>query len=141
MRQFTVVERIQEAEFNLIEKEFNINLTELFRDYLKKYGGMAILENTFISNASEEFQVGQFLMFDEIFKLSKEFLQEYKRKLIPFAYDPGGWHFCVCFDTGEDNGKIIVNRWTDHVPEEQFLVIANGFEEFINGLKREDEIS
>ena len=43
-------------------------------------------------------------------------------------------------DEGVDYGKIIVNRWTDYLPEEQFLVISNSFEEFINGLKREDEL-
>ncbi|MBK9580663.1 MAG: SMI1/KNR4 family protein [Saprospiraceae bacterium] len=54
-------------------------------------------------------------------------------KKIPFAYDPGGWHFCLSFD--EDTfGKVVVNRWSDHLPEDQFIVIADSFEEFINGL-------
>lgn len=139
MRQFTLIDRIQDGEFNFIEKELNILLPQILKDYLKKYGGMSIVECTFYTNEKKDFQLGQFLMFDEILNLSKEFLREYHRKLVPFAYDGGGWHFCLSFD--EDTyGKIIINRWTDHLPEEQFLVIAESFEEFINGLKREDEI-
>jgi hypothetical protein len=139
MKQFTILDRIQDAEFNFIEKELNIKLTDIFRTYLKKYGGMGIVESTFITTDKRDFQIGQFLLFDEILNLSKEFLQSYKRKLVPFAYDPGGWHFCLSFDA-DSYGKIIINRWTDHLPEEQFLVIADSFEEFINGLKAEENI-
>jgi hypothetical protein len=39
----------------------------------------------------------------------------------------------------DDFGTIYINRWTDHLPEEQFLKIADSFEEFINGLHAEDE--
>lgn len=140
MRQFNIVERIQDAEFNFIEKTIEIKLPNILKEYLKKYGGMSICESTFSSQKVGSFQIGQFLMFDEILNLSKEFLREYKRKLIPFAYDGGGWHFCLCMDEGTDYGKIIINRWTDHLPEEQFLVIADSFEEFINGLKTEENV-
>jgi hypothetical protein len=139
MRQFNIVDRIQGAEFNFIEKTLEINLPIIFKNYLSKYGGMSIYENTFFKQDIGSFEIGQFLMFDEILNLSKEFLQSYHRKLIPFAYDPGGWHFCLSFDD-ETYGKIIINRWTDHLPEEQFLVIADSFEEFINGLKTEENV-
>ena len=52
--------------------------------------------------------------------------------------DPGGWHFCLSIDE-KDYGTIIVNRWTDHSEENQFLKIADNFEEFIDGLITEDE--
>ncbi len=140
MRQFNIVDRIQDAEFNFIEKTIEINLPSILKDYLKKYGGMSIYENSFSEGEAGSFKIGQFLMFDEIINLSKEFIKEYHRKLVPFAYDPGGWHFCLSFDA-DTYGKIIINRWTDHIPEEQSLVIADSFEEFINGLKRDEEIS
>jgi SMI1-KNR4 cell-wall len=135
MRQFTLIDRIQDGEFNSIEKELNISLPQIIRDYLKKYGGMSIVESSFYTKEKKDFQLGQFLMFDEILNLSKEFLKEYQRKLIPFAYDPGGWHFCLCMDEGKEYGSIIINRWTDHLPKDQFLKIADSFEEFINGLQ------
>ena len=138
MRQFNVIDRIQDGEFSFIEKELNIQLPEILKDYLKKYGGMNIVENTFYTKDKKDFQLGQFLMFDEILNLSKEFLREYHRRLVPFAFDGGGWHFCLSFDE-ETYGKIIINRWTDYLPEEQFLIIADSFEEFINGLKTEEE--
>jgi SMI1-KNR4 cell-wall len=139
MREFNIIDRIQDAEFKFIENTLEINLPSILKDYLKKYGGMSIYESTFSFGEIGNFQIGQFLMFDEIINLSKEFLQEYKRKLVPFAYDGGGWHFCLSFDA-DTYGKIIINRWTDHLPEEQFLVIADSFEEFINGLKTEENV-
>ncbi|CAA9197383.1 hypothetical protein FLA105534_01591 [Flavobacterium bizetiae] len=134
MRHFNIVDRIQDAEFNFIENNLKIDLPNILKDFLKKYGGLSIYENTFSSNDKGDFQIGQFLMFDEILNLSKEFFHEYKRKLVPFAYDGGGWHFCLSFDP-ETYGKIVINRWTDHLPEEQFLIIADSFETFINGLQ------
>ena len=131
-----MVDRIQDAEFNFIENTLKIDLPSIFKNYLKKYGEISISESNFSSNGNGDFQIGQFLMFDEILNLSKEFFQEYKRKLVPFAYDGGGWHFCLSFDA-ETYGKIIINRWTDHLPEEQFLVIADSFEDFMNGLQEE----
>lgn len=138
MRQFTIVDRIQDAEFNFIERSSNIRFPIFFRNFMKKYGGQAIEENNYNSTGYGNFIIGQFLMFHEISSLSKEFREVYNRSLIPFAYDPGGWHFCLSFDEGS-NGAIILNRWTDHKPEEQFLKIADSFEEFIDGLKREGE--
>lgn len=80
----------------------------------------------------------KYLTYPELYKLTDEFLREYHRKLVSFAYDPGGWHLCLSFDEAT-YGNIIINRWTDNLPEEQFLVIAESFEEFINGLKTDEE--
>ena len=141
MREFTVLPMVQDFELNLIENIVGNKIPDLARSYIKKYGGLMIAEKYFFDKNGLEWELSQFNLFKELHGLTEEFLREYKRKLIPFAYDPGGWHYCLCFDEGEDYGKIIVNRWTDHLPEEQFLVIADDFEEFINGLKREEEIN
>lgn len=141
MRVFTVLPKVQEFELDLIEKIVEDKIPEIFREYIKRYGGEVILEKYFVDHSKLEWELSQFNLFKDLYGLTKEFLEEYNRKLIPFAYDPGGWHFCLCLDEGNDYGKIIINRWTDHLPEEQFLVIADSFEEFIDGLKREDEIA
>ena len=141
MREFTVLPMVQDFELNLIENIVGNKIPDLARSYIKKYGGLMIAEKYFFDKNGLEWELSQFNLFKELHGLTEEFLREYKRKLIPFAYDPGGWHYCLCFDEGEDYGKIIVNRWTDHLPQEQFLVIADDFEEFINGLKREEEIT
>jgi hypothetical protein len=134
MREFTILPKIQDFELNLIEKKIDIEIKEALRQYLKKYGGEMIVEKYFIDKNGLEWELAQFTLFKDLFGLSNEFLENYNRKLLPFAYDPGGWHFCLSFDT-ETYGKVLMNRWTDHLPEEQFVVIADNFEEFIDGLR------
>jgi hypothetical protein len=139
MREFKILPMVQDFELNLLEKIIENKIPDLVRSYIKKYGGLMIAEKHFFDKNGLEWELGQFNFFKELNGLTEEFLREYHRKLIPFAYDPGGWHFCLSFD--EDTyGKIIINRWTDHLPEEQFLVIADSFEEFINGLKTEENV-
>lgn len=133
MRVFTVLPKVQEFELDLIEKIIEDKIPQIVRDYIKKYGGDMIKERYFFDSNGLEWELAQFNLFKDLHGLTKEFLEQYQRKLIPFAYDGGGWHFCLSFDT-DTYGKIIINRWTDHLPEEQFLVIADSFEEFINGL-------
>ena len=139
MRELTLLPKIQDFELNIIEGVIENKIPSLVRDYLKKYGGNMVKEKFYFDTNGLEWELSQFNMFKDLHGLTKEFLENYHRKLVPFAYDPGGWHFCLSFD--EDTyGKIIINRWTDHLPEEQFLVIADSFEEFINGLKTEEEV-
>lgn len=138
MRDFRIKPKVQDFELNMIEEVINDKIPILVREYIKKYGGNSIYENTFIAKDGLEWELSQFNRFDDLYGLTKEFLDGYHRKLVPFAYDPGGWHFCLSFEA-DTYGKIIINRWTDHLPEEQFLVIADTFEEFINGLKTEEE--
>lgn len=138
MREFKILPKVQDFELNMIEKIVGNQLPLLVRNYIKKYGGSSIVEKYFKDKRGLEWELSQFNLFKDLHGLTEEFLREYKRKLIPFAYDPGGWHFCLCMDEGKDYGAIIINRWTDHLSEEQFLKIADSFEEFINGLKAEE---
>ncbi|HEX7904183.1 MAG TPA: SMI1/KNR4 family protein [Chitinophagaceae bacterium] len=140
MRKLTVVPRIGDKSFQIIEDIVGSKFSDNFKAIMKGYAGLNVFENIYRDRDNNIWALGSFDNFTSIYELTKEFIQNYKRKLIPFAYDPGGWHFCLCMDEGVDYGKIIINRWTDHLPKEQFLIIADSFEEFINGLKREDEI-
>lgn len=133
MREFKVLPKIQEFELDLIEKILEVRIPELVRNYLMKYGGCSIKENRYIDSTGLEWDLGQFSTFNDIYGLVKEFRDAYKCKLLPFAYDNGGWHFCLNLDS-INYGSIIINRWTDHLPEDQFLIIAENFENFINGL-------
>ena len=140
MRKLTLYPRMGDSNMKHIESIIGLPLSENFKKFLKENGGLSHYERYFTDKVQTNWEVKKYLTYTELFKLTEEFLKEYNRKLIPFAYDGGGWHFCLCMDEGVDYGKIIVNRWTDYLPEEQFLVISNSFEEFINGLKREDEL-
>ena len=119
---------------NILENTIPVNV----REYIKRYGGNSILECYFTDNKGLEWELNQFNLFIDLFKLTKEFKEKGWGLKVPFAYDPGGWHFCLSFDK-ETYGKVLINRWTDHLPEEQFLIIADSFEEFINGLQKAPE--
>jgi hypothetical protein len=81
-----------------------------------------------------------FFAVSEMIELFKEFSEILKRKMLFFEFDAGGWHYCICFEE-KDSSSVYVYRWTDPLPEEQFLKITDSFKEFIEGLKREDEIN
>jgi len=138
MRKLTIRPRLGDASLKLIENIINTTFDDFFSAFLKKNAGLSHFECIYIDKLKVEWQVQSYNDFKDLYGLTKEFLEKHNRKLVPFAYDPGGWHFCLSFDK-DTYGKIIINRWTDHLPEDQFLVIADSFEEFINGLKRGDE--
>jgi hypothetical protein len=138
MRQLTLYPRM--GNLSSIEKIVEKSLPVVFQNFMKSNGGLSHYERIFIDKEETHWEVNVYLNYSDMYKLTEEFLQSYKRKLVPFAFDGGGWHFCLCMDEGNDYGKIIINRWTDHLPEEQFLVIADNFEEFINGLKTEENV-
>ena len=121
-----------------IESIIGSPLPDNFKEFLKENGGLSHYERIYIDNQNTHWEVISYLSYVELYKLTDEFKGAYERKLVPFAFDAGGWHFCLCFDES-DYGTIIVNRWTDHIPEEQFLKIADSFDDFINGLKKEED--
>lgn len=140
MKKLNLYPRMGDSNMRHIESIINVELTEDFKDFLKLNGGLSHYERFFIDQDKTVWEVNSYLNYFELFKLTSEFLEKYKRKLIPFAFDMGGWHFCLCLDEGSDMGGIIVNRWTDHLPKDQFLKIADNFNDFINGLKTEEEV-
>lgn len=139
MREFIVLPHIKDFELNLIEDLIDLKLPAIFRCYLKKYGGLSIVEKYFIKNNQLLGELSQFDYFKDIYDLTSTLMKEFGLKMIPFAHDPGGWNFCLCMDEKKDFGSIYIYKWTDHLPEEQFFKIADSFEEFINGLRSEDE--
>ncbi len=138
MRKLTLYPRMGSSNLNILENLISDKIPILISDFLKENAGLSHYERYYKDDKNVIWEVSKYLTFGEMFKLTQEFLREYKPRLLPFAYDPGGWHFCLSFDQ-ESYGKIIINRWTDHKPEDQFLVIANNFEDFINGLRKENE--
>ncbi|PCE62851.1 SMI1/KNR4 family protein [Sediminicola luteus] len=127
-----------ERSFKLIESTIEDTFSNAFKEILKKYAGLSIEEDWFNDNKGTTWKLAAFTDFTSMHNLTKEFREKGWGVKVPFANDPGGWHYCLSFD--EDTyGKVIVNRWTDHEEKDQFLVIAESFEEFIDGLKRRPE--
>ena len=140
MKKLTLYPRMGPYNFKLIAELFQSELSNEFKEFMTYNAGLGHYERIFKDEEGTSWEVNQYLEFKEMYNLSKEFTSANWGKMLPFAFDPGGWHFCLCLEK-EYYGSIFVNRWTDHSREEQFLKIANNFEEFINGLERNpDEI-
>lgn len=135
MKNLTIAPRVGNRYFSVLEDFLGKELPDEFKLIMKKYAGLSVLEDKFIDKSNTEWELQSFDNFASIVQLSKEFNEAGLGLLVPFAYDPGGWHFCLSFEEGT-LGKIIINRWTDHAPEDQLLIIADTFEEFINGLEQ-----
>ena len=135
MKKLTLKPRLGSGNIKLIERAIEQKLPLNFKEFIIVNAGLSHYENIFTDTQGYVWEVTQYNQYKDLIGLFKEFKQSGFGLKLPFAYDPGGWHFCLSFDK-ETFGKIIINRWTDHSPEEQFLVIADSFEEFINGLQR-----
>ncbi len=134
MRKFKIRPRIGQKNLDLLDSLIGFKMPALLREILDNYSGLRITEDYFIDKNNRDWIIASFDNFASIYNLIKEFQNSGWGKKIPFGYDEGGWHFCLSFD--EDTfGKVVVNRWTDHLPDDQFVVIADTFEEFINGLQ------
>ena len=133
MKKLTVKPRLGNGNIKLLEQITNNYFPEDFKIFMMENAGLSHYENTFIDKGGIEWEVSQYNQFKDLYGLIKEFKEKGWGVKVPFAYDPGGWHYCLSFD--EDTfGKIIVNRWTDHEGKDQFIVIADSFDDFINGL-------
>lgn len=138
MRKLTLYPRMGDSNFRMIEDIVQSKLDLDFKDFMKVNAGLSHYERIYKDSNIKEWEVHQYVDFTEMYDLTTEFVNSYKRKLVPFAFDGGGWHFCLCLDES-DHRAIYINRWTDHLPEDQFLKIAESFQDFINGLQKEEE--
>lgn len=138
MRVLKIRPRFGERNFQLIENLVEGRFNDAFRNVMSNYAGLSVYENCFVDKDGREWILASFDNFASIYKLTKEFKEHGWGLKVPFAFDPGGWHYCLSFDQNTP-GKILVNRWTDHSPEDQFVIIADSFEDFISGLKEQPE--
>ena len=137
IRELTIAPRVGTYYWKLIEDALGTSLNPSFKKLLARCAGLRINENIYEDKEGRIWSLDQFVKPSVMANLTIEFLEcGYGRKM-PFAYN-NSWHLCLSFDK-ESYGKIIVNRWTDHPPEEQFLIIANSLEEFINELRVETD--
>jgi hypothetical protein len=135
MREFTVRPRMGRKNFEYLEGMVGGAFPASFTAFMTKYAGMSLEEDFYKDASGNAWIVAAYDNFVSMHSLTKEFKENGWGLKVPFAYDGGGWHFCLSFDA-QTMGKVLINRWTDHSPEEQFLVIADGFETFVNGLAR-----
>jgi len=119
----------------MLERLIGHSFSDNFKTFMTENAGLSHYENMFTDSRGVDWEVQTYNQFKDLYGLTEEFKNHGWGLKVPFAFDPGGWHYCLSFDN-DSYGKIIVNRWTDHSPEEQFLIIADSFEIFIDGLHR-----
>lgn len=134
MKELTIAPRVGTRYLQLLEETIGEPLPNSMKILLLKYSGLEVLENIYIDSDRTVWEIQTFDYIASMIDLTKEFIENGWGKILPFAYDPGGWHYCLSFEL-DTYGKILVNRWTDYPPEEQFLVIANTLESFVNSLE------
>lgn len=137
MKKLTIAPRAGKRYLKLLEESIENSLPDALLEIILNYSGIAVLEDIYVDSNARTWELQSFDHVASMVDLTKEFKNNGWGLKLPFAHDPGGWHFCLSFDK-ETYGKILVNRWSDFPPEEQFIVIADSFEEFINGLHRRD---
>ena len=109
----------------------------MLKELFLNYAGLSVLECTYKDKNGHVWIINAFDYVASTAELTKEFIEHGWGHKLPFAFDSGGWHFCLSFE--EDTfGKIIMNRWS-LPPEDQFLIISDSLEEFINGLQERQE--
>jgi hypothetical protein len=138
IRELNKIPQIDDYSISMIEALVNEKLPEYFKIFLKVNAGFSHYECIFIAKDKVSWEVNSYMIFSGIYKVAEEILSALNRRMVPFAIDGGGWHYCLSVE--DDKNSVYVNRWTDHLPEDQLLKIADSFEEFIDGLKREDEV-
>jgi hypothetical protein len=149
MRQLTktrLFKPISLEEINSFDIQNNFKLPNYLKEFFFNYNGSKIEENSYFFNGIE--YIVSFLpllknKFDTSVEVILPFVQSEEMgvgryDLIPFAIDPGGRIFLVSIG-GKDEGVIyysIVGLGED----EPLRKIADSFEEFIDGLRTEEEI-
>ncbi|MBK9249747.1 MAG: SMI1/KNR4 family protein [Ignavibacteria bacterium] len=142
-------------EIEAMEKFIDLKFPNEYKAHLLQYNGGRCFPNVFKYNENGNWIgscVDWFLAiydgkFDNLEKYFKTYKIEEKRlpaHMLPIAHDPGGNLICISCDT-DDKGCLYF--W-DHENEVDYCVkddsdysnlylIANGFNEFINGLKED----
>jgi cell wall assembly regulator SMI1 len=130
---------VEDSDIKKVESTFNIQFPEYFLSFLQKYGGTCTKEVVY----SDAFWVNFFLPLKSENGASIISLMEGQRinyndnSWIPFAIDSGGWSFCIA-QKENIKGQIWVEKF-DGGDENPFEFVANSFEDFINGLRTEEE--
>jgi len=136
MRKLTLRARLDNRDIDHLEKLTGLTFPDGFKKVLLRCADSAVLENTFYDPNNKGWHIASFWNYEGIYGLTKEFREMGFGSKIAFAHDRGGWSYCLSLDP-EDYNAVYVYRFTDQVPEEAFLKIADSFEEFIDRLEPE----
>ncbi|WP_281631298.1 SMI1/KNR4 family protein [Flavobacterium luteolum] len=141
MRKLTLSDRFFPHQYSRIENEMGIKIPDTIKYFISEYADLSVKENKFVNNDGKLFEISQFINYRLMYDFIKEFKEEGLGKKLPLAIDDGGWVFCISFDE-ECMGEILLYQmemeWK--TKNDAFELVANSFEEFINGLREETSV-
>ena len=126
-------------ELTLFLIDNKINIPNCYRDFLLNQNPYTVKENLFRKDG-ESYEIHHFYPFDKEMELSVQFsfmnLNDFfESNYIAFADDSGGWQFVISVQKS-DFGKVYFCRM-DEALEDALTLLADSFEEFIDGLEIE----
>lgn len=131
--------RLDESTLESFELKHEIRFPDSLRYFFIHHNGSSFEEYSFKGKHSINTFLPLLIDF-ESFESSLSFVNEDfdDYRFIPFAIDPGGWAFCVSI-ISQEYGKVYLYRF-DSGEDDPFLLIANSFEEFIDGLQADSPL-
>ena len=130
-------------EVRAFEEINGVILPKHYKAFLMEQNAFQVVESYF-SKDEQIFRINLFYPFqisgkknnqgDNLQQVYEDFLSIFGKKHIAFADDTGGWQFVISLKE-EDYGKVYFCRMDMDIPE-ALTLLADNFEEFINGLEK-----
>ena len=125
-------------EVNAFESSHKFSIPEALIGFWIKYNPISVLETLF-NKDDKDYWLSNFYPFNEREEVSIQFVQEnlgeiFENQYLAFADDAGGWQFVISLKQ-DDYGKVYFCRMDLDIPE-ALTLLADNFEEFINGLEK-----
>lgn len=143
--EINVTKNLGEASIKDIEdfeKREGLIIPKQLKDFWVRFNPIYTKQNVY-QKSGQKYFLDRFYPFLSEYELSFQAvfpnLVDYLgREYLSFANDPGDWQFLISIKDNF-NGEIYLCRMDEIIPN-SLIKIADSFEEFINGLKSEDEI-
>lgn len=148
MKQLAIISnsiKLSDKEIDFFELKYKIHFPSFFVDFLREYNGAETEEHIYSSD-NIKYVVNNFLpllenrnaSIEQILPVVRDEEEDIGRSdLIPFAIDPGGRPYYVSIGNN-DYSSVYIDR-IGMGYSNPLLKIADSFEEFINGLRPENE--
>jgi SMI1-KNR4 cell-wall len=136
MRVLTKKKQLNDGQIEFLQNILGKEFPNYMIEFLKEYAETAVEESRFTNNKNKAFYISMFCTNRMIYDYIKELQSENFGQFIPFAVDDGGYVFCLSLN--EKNFGNVLLYQTDNGYEseaEAFVLVADTFEEFINGLE------
>ena len=136
MRVLTKKKRIDENQIDFLQSILGKEFPKYMIEFLKEYVEAAVVEDRFTNNRNKVFYISMICTYRMIYDYIQEFKSENFGQFIPFAVDDGGYIFCLSLNEKNFGNVLLYQTDIGYESEtEAFVLVADTFEEFINGLE------